>query len=176
MDRTQKELAVGSIKAAWTDVQSIVLAEYRGLDVPTITTVRDEFRKAGCHYKVLKNTLVRIAIQGSRMEPISKLLEGPTAVIWSNDSPSTPAKVASKIAREHEKFVIKGGYFDGQALDASGVKSLATMPGKDELRAQFLMTLLAAPTDLVRLLVAGPTNFLYVLQARERGLGGDASK
>jgi large subunit ribosomal protein L10 len=177
MDRTQKAQAVGSIKAAWTDVQSIVLAEYRGLDVPTITTVRDQFRKAGCHYKVLKNTLVRIAIQGSRMEPISKLLEGPTAIIWSNDSPSTPAKVASKIAREHDKFVIKGGYFDGQALDAVGVKSLATMPGKDELRAQFLMTLLAAPTEFVRLLAAGPTNFLYVLQARAEAvaaLGGES--
>jgi large subunit ribosomal protein L10 len=176
MDRTEKEQMVGSIKASWTDVQSIVLAEYRGLDVPTVTAVRDAFRKAGCHYKVLKNTLVRIAIQGSRMEPISKLLEGPTAVIWSNESPSTPAKVATKIAREHEKFVIKGGYFDGQALDAAGVKSLATMPGKDELRAQFLMTLLAAPTDFVRLMAAGPTNFLYVLQARERALGSGESK
>jgi large subunit ribosomal protein L10 len=175
MDRTQKEQAVGDIKTAWTDVQSIILAEYRGLDVPTVTAVRDEFRKAGCHYKVLKNTLVRIAIQGSRMEPLTTLLEGPTAVIWSNDSPSQPAKVATKIAREHEKFVIKGGYFDGQALDAAGVKSLATMPGKDELRAQLLMTFMAAPTDFVRLMAAGPTNFLYVLQARERDLSaGDA--
>src|SRR5215831_3234321 len=171
MDRSQKEQSVGEIKEAWTNVQSIILAEYRGLDVPTVTAVRDEFRKAGCQYKVFKNTLVRIAIKGSRIEPISKLLEGPTAVIWSTESPSTPAKVATKIAREHEKFVIKGGYFDGQALDASGVKSLATMPGKDELRAQFLMTLLAAPTDFVRLLAAGPTNLLYVLQARERQLG-----
>jgi large subunit ribosomal protein L10 len=171
MDRTQKETEVGQIKDAWTNVMSIVLAEYRGLDVPTVTAVRDEFRKAVCHYKVLKNTLVRIAIKGSKIEPISKLLEGPTAVIWSTQSPSEPAKVATKVAREHEKFVIKGGYFDGQALDATGVKSLATMPGKDELRAQFLMTLLAAPTDFVRTLAAGPTNFLYVLQARERALG-----
>jgi large subunit ribosomal protein L10 len=171
MDRTQKEQEVGQIKAGWTDVQSIVLAEYRGLDVPTVTAVRDEFRKANCHYRVLKNTLVRIAIQGSRLEPMTNLLEGPTALIWSTESPSTPAKVATKIAKEHEKFVIKGGYFDGQALDADGVKSLAVMPGKDELRAQFLMTLLAAPTDFVRTLAAGPTNFLYVLQARERALG-----
>jgi large subunit ribosomal protein L10 len=173
MDRTQKAAAVGEIKTAWKDVQSIVLAEYRGLDVPTVTALRDEFRKANCEYKVLKNTLVRIAIQGSRVEPISKLLEGPTALIWSNDSPSTPAKIATKIAREHEKFVIKGGYFDGQALDAKGVQSLATMPGKDELRASLLMTFLAAPTDFVRTLAAGPTNFLYVLQARERQLSGN---
>ena len=172
MDRTQKEQVVGGIQAEWKDVQSIVLAQTVGIDVPTITAVRDEFRKAGCHYKVLKNTLVRIAIQGSRIEPISKLLEGPTAVIWSTESPSQPAKVATKIAKEHEKFVIKGGYFDGQALDAKGVQSLATMPGKDELRAQLLMTFLAVPTDFVRLCAAGPTNFLYVLQARASKLDG----
>ena len=171
MDRSQKEQVVSQLKEEWTDVQSIVLADARGIDVPTITSVRNEFRKAGCHYKVLKNTLVRIAIQGSRVEPITKLLEGPTAVIWSTESPSAAAKVATKIAKEQEKFVIKGGYFDGQVLDKVGVENLATMPGKDELRATLLMTFLAAPTDFVRMLAAGPTNFLYVLQARERALG-----
>ena len=115
---------------------------------------------------------VKLALIGSSVDTVvTALLEGPTAVIWSTESPSAPAKIATKVAKEHEKFVIKGGYFDGQALDAAGVKSLATMPGKDELRAQFLMTLLAAPTEFVRLLAAGPTNFLYVLQARERALG-----
>ena len=173
MDRTEKEQIVSSLKEQWSDVMSIVLADARGIDVPTITSVRNEFRKAGCHYRVLKNTLVRIAIQGSKVEPISKLLEGPTAVIWSTDSPSAAAKVATKVAKEHEKFVIKGGYFDGQMLDVKGVESLATMPGKDELRATLLMTFLAAPTDFVRTLAAGPTNFLYVLQARERALGGN---
>jgi large subunit ribosomal protein L10 len=171
MDRTEKENVVGKLKEEWRDVQSIVLAEYRGIDVPSVTAVRDEFRKAGCHYKVLKNTLVRIAIQGSKMEPMSKLLVGPTAVIWSTESPSAAAKVATKIAKEQEKFVIRGGYFDGAALDKAGVEQLATMPGKDELRASLLMTFLAAPTDFVRTLAAGPTNFLYVLQARERALG-----
>jgi large subunit ribosomal protein L10 len=173
MDRTQKETVVSGLKETWKDVQSVVLAEYRGIDVPTVTSLRDEFRKANCHYKVLKNTLVRIAIQGTRLEPMQSLLVGPTAVIWSNDSPSSPAKIATRIAKNNEKFVIRGGYFDGQALDAKGVQSLATMPGKDELRAQLLMTFLAAPTEFVRLMAAGPTNFLYVLQARERALGGN---
>ena len=173
MDKTQKAQVVSQLKEEWRDVMSIVLADYRGIDVPTVTAVRDEFRKAGCRYKVLKNTLVRIAIQGSKIEPMAKLLEGPTAIIWSHDSPSMPAKIASKVAKEHEKFKIRGGYFDGQALDAKGVETLATMPGKDELRASLLMTFLAAPTDFVRTLAAGPTNFLYVLQARERALGGN---
>jgi len=172
MNRTEKEEVVGQLKQDWANVQSIVLADYRGVDVPTVTAIRDEFRKAGCHYRVLKNTLVRIAIQGSKVEPMSKMLEGPTAIIWSNESPSTPAKIATKIAKDNEKFIIRGGYFDGQAFDAKGVEGLATMPGKDELRAMLLMTFLAAPTDFVRTLAAGPTNFLYALQARERQLGG----
>ncbi len=171
MERSQKEKAVAELKEEWKDVQSIVLADYRGIDVPTITQLRQEFRKQGCHYKVLKNTLVRIAVQGSKAEPIVKLLEGPTALIWSTESPSLPAKLATRVAKAQEKFVIKGGYFDGQLLDAKGVESLATMPGKDELRASLLMTLMAAPTELVRTLAAGPTNFLYVLAARERALG-----
>ena len=171
MDRNQKEAVITRLKGEFEGVQSIILAEYRGIDVPTVTAMRDEFRKAGCHYQVLKNTLVRIAIKGSKAEPMSKLLTGPTAVIWSTENPAAPAKVAAKIAKEQEKFVIKGGYFDGTVLDTAGVQSLATMPGKDELRATMLMTFLAAPTDFVRMLAAGPTNFLYLLQAREHSLG-----
>ena len=171
MERTRKEQLVSQLKEEWKDVQSIVLADYRGIDVPTITSLRQEFRKDGCQYRVLKNTLVRIAVQGSKAEPITKLLEGPTALIWSTESPSAPAKVATRIAKAQEKFVIKGGYFDGQVLDKKGVESLATMPGKNELRASLLMTLMAAPTEFVRTLAAGPTNFLYVLSARERALG-----
>jgi large subunit ribosomal protein L10 len=174
MDRTQKQDVVKGLKETWKDVQSVVLAEYRGINVPTVTVIRDQFRKANCHYQVLKNTLVRIAIQGTRMEPMQSLLVGPVAVIWSTESPSTPAKVATKVAKENEKFVIKGGYFDGQALDAKGIESLATMPGKDELRASLLMTFMAPATEFVRLIAAAPTNFLYVLQARERALGGNA--
>ena len=172
MDKAQKSEAVEQIKGEWKDVQSIVLAEYRGIDVPTVTSIRDEFRKVGCHYKVLKNTLVRIAIQGTPIEPLSASLVGPTAIIWSTESASAPAKMATKIAKDNEKFVVRAGYFDGQVFDAKGVEGLATMPGKDELRATYLMTLLAVPTEFVRTLAAGPTNFLYALQAREAQLNG----
>lgn len=171
MERTEKAAVISGLKEEWRDVQSMVLVNYSGIDVPTVTTIRDAFRQGGCNYRVLKNTLVKIAIQGSRVEPLSVLLKGPTAVVWSNDSPSAPAKVATKLAKDNDKFKIRGGYFDGQLLDVAGVETLATMPGMDELRASLLMTFLAAPTDMVRTLAAGPINFLYVMQARERSLG-----
>ena len=176
MDRAGKRQQVSEIKEAFTDVMSIVLADYRGLDVPTVTEMRDEFRKAGCHYRVLKNTLVKIAIKGSEIEPMSALLSGPTAVIWSSESPAAPAKLAVKYAKAQKNFVIKGGFFEGEVLDQPGVERLSKMPGKQELQATLLMTFLAAPQDFVRQIIAGPQNFMYLLDARKRSLEGETEE
>src|SRR5690554_4604094 len=121
MDRSTKEQVVSEIKDTFANVMSVVLADYRGLDVPTVTTMRQEFRKAGCGYRVIKNTLLKIAIKDSDLEPMSVLLTGPTAVMWSSESPSAPAKLAMQYAKAQKSFVIKGGFFEGQVLDEVGV-------------------------------------------------------
>lgn len=172
MDRASKETMLGEIKEAFANVQSVVLVDYRGITVPVVTQIRDEFRKAGCQYRVLKNSLVKIAIKGSKMEPMSAYLAQPTAVIWSDESPQAPAKLALKWAKDQPKFKIKGGYFDGQALDVKGVEALSKMPGKPELQVSLLMTFIAAPTDFVRTIAAGPQNFVYLLDAQRRKLEG----
>jgi len=172
MDRSYKESQVTELKDKLAKTAAIVLADYRGLDVPTVTGLRDEFRKVQCEYKVYKNTLVKLAIKGTKMEGLGKHLAGPTAIIFSWESPSAPAKVATKFAKDQEKFVLKGGYFEGQVLDVKGVESLATMPGKDELRAKLLATFMAPATDLVRTLSAGAQNFMYLLAAQERAAAG----
>ena len=173
MERAAKQELINEVKEEFGRVMSVVVADFRGLDVATVTAMRNDFRKAGCHYKVVKNTLLKIATKDLPMAPMSTLLAGPTAIMWSNESPTEPAKLAIKYAKEQaQKFQIKGGYFEGQVLDATGVESLSKMPGKQELQASLLMTFIAAPTDLVRTLAAGPMNFLYLLQARERALGG----
>jgi large subunit ribosomal protein L10 len=173
MERAGKQQLIDEVSRTFATISSVVLADFRGLGVGTVTGMRNEFRKAGCGYKVIKNTLIKIAVKDTKMAPMVSLLAGPTAVIWSNESPSLPAKLALKFAKEHaQKFRVKGGYFDGQVLDEKGVEALSTMPGKAELQASLLMTFLAAPTDMVRTLAAGPMNFLYLLQARERQLGG----
>ena len=170
MDRTAKEKFVSEISETLANVSSIVLADYRGLDVPTVTAMRHEFTKAGCGYRVLKNTLLKVAIQGSPMEPMAKYLSGPTAVIWTTDAPAVAAKLAVRFAKEQQHFVIKGGYFEGEALEPAGVDQLAKMPDKPELQASLLMTFIAAPTDFVRTIIAGPQNFVYALDARKRSL------
>ena len=170
MERAVKEKVLGEVKEAFKDVVSVVIADYKGIRVPAVTAMREDFRKAGCHYRVIKNSLVKIAVKGSRMEPITQLMVGSTAVMWSNESPQAPAKLALKWAATEPKFVIKGGFFDGQVLDAKGVDSLSKLPGKPELQASLLMTFLAAPTDFVRTIIAAPQNFAYLLDARKRGL------
>jgi len=171
MHRTQKEQVLGEIREAFQNVASVVIADYRGITVPVVTAMRDDFRKANCHYRVIKNSLVKIAVKGSRMEPMSQLMVGTTAVIWSNEIPQTPAQLALKWAKDEPKFVIKGGYYEGQLLDVPGVDALARMPGKNEIRSSMLMTFLAAPQSFVAQLAAAPQNFAYLLAARKRGLG-----
>jgi len=170
MDRATKEKSVTEIRETFDGVMSVVLADYSGVDVPTVTAMRDDFREAACGYRVLKNTLVKLAIKGSDLEPISTMLTGPTAIIWSHDSPSAPAKLAVKWAKEAKQFEIKGGYFDGVAMDVAGVTQLSTMPDKPELQAMLLMTFIAAPTEFVKMTMAGPQNFAYLLDARTRQL------
>jgi large subunit ribosomal protein L10 len=168
MDRATKEAQVSELKEKLAKTASLVLADYKGIDVPTVTAMRDEFRKVQCEYKVYKNTLVKLAIKGTKMEGLAPHLEGTTAVIFSWDTPQAPAKVAVKIAKEQEKFKLKAAYFDGSVLDKQGVEGLAAMPGKDELRAKLLATFQAPATDLVRTLSAGAQNFMYLLAAREQ--------
>ena len=131
---------------------------------------RLKFRAGGCRYQVVKNTLLGIAVKGTPMEGIEKMLAGPTAIAYSFEDPAAPAKVATKIAKAEEKFIIKGGFADGTALDAKGVQALSQLPTKDELRASFLATLVAVPQNFLSLLSAAQQNFVLVLAARERAL------
>src|SRR5881628_3449792 len=96
---------------------SVVLADFHGLTVEAVTGLRREFRAAQCEYKVVKNTLLGLALKGTQMEPLGKLLEGPTAVAISWEDPAAPAKIVQKFAKDHAaKFVVKGGYVEGRVL------------------------------------------------------------
>ena len=175
MDRAQKEQVLGEIKESWQNVASIIVADYAGITVPVVTAMRDDFRKAGCHYRVLKNSLVKIAVKGSKMEPLSELMSGTTAVIWTTgEQPQPPATVALKWAKDQPKFKIKGGYYEGQLLDLKGVEMLSKMPGKNEIRASMLMTFLAGPQSFVAQIAAPIQNFAYLLDARRRELEGQS--
>jgi large subunit ribosomal protein L10 len=176
MLKTVKEENISALKLDLAKAQSLVLADFRGISVKSDTTLRREFRLSGCRYQVVKNTLLGIAVKGTPLEGIEKLLAGPTAIAYSFEDPAAPAKIASKVAKGEEKFVIKGGYVEGRALDAKGVEALSKLPTKDELRSSFLALLVAAPQNFLALLAAAPQQMVGVLAARERALSEGGGK
>ena len=176
MNSTDKNASIESLKTRLANAQSLVLADFRGLTVESDNKLRREFRAVGCEYQVIKNTLLGKAVKGTPMEALEPLLAGPTAIAFSVEDPSAPAKVATKVARAENNFVIKGGYIDGKLLDKKGVEALSTLPGKAEARATFLATLLAVPQNFLRLLNAAPQNFVHLLAAREDAIKGSEKK
>lgn len=172
MNRTQKQSEIAAIKDRFGRMASAVLTDFRGLDVESVNELRREFGKVeGIEYKVVKNTLVKLAIaEEDYNDRLNDHLVGPTAIAWSYEDPVAPARIVVDFAKKNEKLTVKCAVVDGQVLDESGVTTLSKMPGKDEIKAQLLATFMAPASQFVRLVAAGPTNFLYLLQARERNL------
>lgn len=169
MDRNQKLALAAEVKDKFGKMTSAVLLDYQGLTVEAVTKLRNEFRKQGVEYRVVKNTVIKQAISGEPWaEVFGKSLTGMTGVAWSYEDPSAAAKIIKAFRKDNEKLKIKGGLVDGQIVAADRVESdLATMPGKDELRAQLLATFQAPLVQFVQLLAAPAQNFAYLLKAKE---------
>jgi large subunit ribosomal protein L10 len=175
--RTQKQEKVEAVRALFERATSAVLVDFKGLDVDSATELRTQFRKSGVDYKVVKNTLIKLALQGTKLESNQKLqsyLEGPTGVAWSYEDPSAAAKII-KSFREDEKraakLSVKCGVLDTAILSGERVElELATMPGKNEARAMLLAQLQAPMQSLVRQLNAASQNLAFALDARGRQL------
>ena len=172
--RQSKNAEIAEIKARFDKATSTVFLNFQGMTVEQATKLRAEFRKAGVEYKVVKNTLVRHALKDAAYaDKLDDVLTGMTAIAWSYEDPSAAAKVVKTFKKEEgeagEKLQIKAGLIEGSVLDAKAVEDqLATMPGKDELRAKLLATLQAPLQQFVMLLNAPAQNFVYVLSAKER--------
>lgn len=171
MNRAQKSEVVERLKQALDGVPAVILTDFCGLDVEKTNELRSQFRKADVHYEVVKNTLIRRAVDGTPLEGLGEFLKGNTAIAFHRDDPVSPAKIIADFARTNEKLVIKGGWLSGKVLDEAGVKQLATLPGKDELRAKLLSVFNGVPSQFVRLLSAAQAGFVRVLQARADALG-----
>ena len=147
-----KKQVVESIKAKISESKSVVLIDYKGLTVAQDTELRNEFRKAGVEYKVLKNTLVRKAFNELGVNDFDSDLNGPTAVAFGVDE-ITPAKIVmAQIKKLEEKISVKSGYVDGNRVDVNGVKSLASMPSKEEMIAKMLGSMQAPITNFAGVL------------------------
>ena len=144
---------VADVGAQLAGAQTVVLAEYRGIPVEQLTKLRASARDQGVYLRVLKNTLARRAAQGTQFEPLADSMVGPLIYGISAD-PIASAKVLQNFAKTQDMLVIKAGLYNGKLLDVAGVKSLASIPSRDELLSQLLGVMLAPVSAMARVLGA----------------------
>jgi large subunit ribosomal protein L10 len=151
MDRAQKSERVDALKATFNETGVVVITRNLGMTVAQSTTLRIKMRDAGASFKVSKNSLALIALEGSPYAQIGTMLNGPIALATSVD-PVAAAKVAVDFAKTNDKFEIVGGAMGDTLLDVAGVKALAALPSLDELRARIVGLIQAPATKIARVL------------------------
>lgn len=164
LNREAKAVVIDDVSAQLAKAQSVILAEYRGLDVANITELRKKARDAGVYLRVLKNTLVRRSVAGTPFEMLADKMVGPLIYGISTD-PVAAAKVMNDFAKANEVFVIKAGAMPNYLMDAAGVKALASMPSRDELLSKLLGTMQAPVAQFVRTLNEVPSKFVRTVAA-----------
>ena len=165
MDRSQKADLVAELKDVFNETSVVVITRNLGLSVAQSTELRLKMRDAGAQFKVAKNRLAKIALEGTKYGPIGDMLTGPTALATSVD-PVAAAKIAVEFAKTNDRLEIVGGAMGDTLLDLNGIKALAALPSLDELRAKLVGTFMAPATQFARTLAEPGARFARVLQAR----------
>jgi large subunit ribosomal protein L10 len=164
LNRSEKEAVISDVTSLAAKAQTLVIAEYRGITVADMTKLRTTARSNGVSLSVLKNTLARRAVAGSKFEIVSDQMTGPLIYGFSEDAVAA-AKVVAEFAKTNDKLVIRAGAYGGKALDVNGVKQLASIPSKEVLLAQLLGLMQSPISRTARVLAA---------LAEQRGAGAEA--
>ena len=157
-----KKAVVAEIKEKLVAAKSVVLIDYRGLTVAEVTELRNQCRKAGVEYAVLKNTMVNLAAKEAGIEGLEAFLKGPTAVAFGMEDAVAPAKVLTEFIKKTKKTEIKCGLLEGQILDAAGVEALAAIPSREVLIAKIMGSMMSAVSK-----------FVYVVEAIRKKAAGE---
>ena len=158
MDRAQKEKQVEQLRDVFTNASLVVVTHQQGLTVAESSDLRVKMNDAGARFKVTKNRLARIALDGTKFSELADLFSGPTAIAYSED-PVAAAKVTVDFAKGNDKLIVVGGALDAQTLDEAGVKNLAKLPSLDEQRSM-LIGLIQAPATKVAGVLQAPAGQL----------------
>ena len=164
MNRTEKREFIESLAAVFADTSFVLVGQNKGLTVAQVSDLRRRMRAAGATYKVAKNRLATLAMDGTRFQGVAPLMKGPTALAWSTD-PVAVAKTAVDFAKGNDKFVILGGASGTQTLNPDGVRALAELPSLETLRAQLLGLIQTPATRIAGVLQAPGSQLARVFSA-----------
>ena len=164
MNRLEKKQEISDIKNLVESHSASVIVHYQGLNVDRLNLLRGQMRECGATFKVVKNSLAKLAIANTNNKDLDSLLSGPTALVVSND-PVTMAKQLTKFVKDNANLVLLGGIVDQQVVDKKSIVALSDMPSKDELRAKIIGLLNAPATKLLRVLKAPAEQLARVVSA-----------
>ena len=161
MSKEAKKNYVEEMKKNFTDNESVMIAQYQGLNVNELDALRKELRDKGILFKITKNRITKIAIKETPVKELEKYFIGPTAAALSSD-PITAAKIMTKFAKSHNKLKIIAGFMDGKVLDQKEVSIIATLPSLEEARAK-IVGILRSPAQKIASILLAPASKIAIL-------------
>ena len=165
MNKEAKKNYVEEMKKNFTSNESVMIAQYQGLNVTELDELRKELRDKGILFKITKNRITKIAIKETPVKELEKYFTGPTAAAISSD-PITTAKILTKFAKSHDKLKIVAGFMDGKVLDQKEVAIIATLPSLEEARAKIVGILATPAQKLVSILLAPGSKIAILTRAK----------
>ncbi len=166
MQRAEKQDYVKQINSALKNAEFLLVADYKGLNVSEISSLRNEIKAdTDSNFRVTKNTLIKRAIKDTNFSVVEKLFNGPTSVAYSNDPVST-SKVIVRFAKENENLKILGGVMGSQELSIDDIKQLASLPSMDEIRAKIVGLLVATQTNIVSVISSNQSNLVRLIKKK----------
>jgi large subunit ribosomal protein L10 len=173
MAMQEKEAVVNEIKQKFATSKTVVLADYRGLNVAEVTELRKKMREAGIDYKVLKNTMTSRAAKAANIDGLDQYLSGPIALAFSYNDYIAPAKIMAEFAKSHKKLELKAGVLDGKVIDIESVKNLAELPSREVLLGKVVGMLQAPIRGLVTVLAGPLRGFACAIEAIRKQKAGE---